>query len=75
MGGNRAGRSWVRASTSQKLTGTAVDAKAITSWGAPVALLANDVGLATTLTPHWVTLAAEGALRITAAGCKPEETP
>lgn len=56
------------ASASQTLTSTATDSEAVTSWGALVAALTNDVGFAKTLTPHWVTLTAEGALRVTVTG-------
>lgn len=56
------------ASASQTLTSTATGSEAVTSWGALVAALTNHVGFAKTLTPHWVTLTAEGALRVTVTG-------
>lgn len=58
------------ASTSQQLTSAAAGSEAKAPWGALVTALADHVGFTRTLPPHCVTLAAEGALRITLTGWK-----
>lgn len=67
---NPASGVWLWVPPPFKLTRTAIGSKAIGSWSAAVTALTDHVRFTETLAPHWVTLTAQGALGITAAGCK-----